>query len=57
MTTKLKFIPHDWEEGEWRGNIVRGAILNMSFHKKSKGLTEKSKGVTEKSKGVTEMTF
>ena len=25
----------------------------MSFHKKSKGVTEKSKGVTEKSKGVT----
>ena len=54
MTIELTFISHDWEEGEWRGNMVRGAILNSSFHKKSKGVTEKSKGVTEKSKGVTE---
>ena len=36
-TTELIFIPHDWEEWGLRGNMVRGAILNTSFHKKSKG--------------------
>ena len=41
------FIPHDWEKGECRGNMVRGAVLNTSFHKKSKGVSEKSKGVSE----------
>ena len=39
LTPELTFIPHTWEEGDRRGNIVRGAIQNMSFHNKSKGVT------------------
>ena len=26
LTTELTFIPHTWEEGDLRGNMVKGAI-------------------------------